>query len=265
VSTALDVICCRVIDPTAPAASPHLPPRRRERLRQATLAEIKTLAWAQIAEAGAPALSLRAIARAMGMTSSALYRYFPSREVLLTELARDGFASLADALEVAEAKAGLVAALGDRFLMVVRAYRSWSFGHPSEYALMFGTPVPGVEVYGPEAKAEMIRGVNVLFRVMIEGVQSSGLNPPPLEGPGAIKLRAKFRRWRAHQGEELPPAALAACLFAWTQLHGAITLELFGHFPHELVPADDLFDHQMRQILTTLGAARPAALTRRAP
>jgi AcrR family transcriptional regulator len=242
----------RGIEPV-PTTKLHVePPRRRDRLRQATLAEIKTLAWAQIAEAGPISLSLRAIARDMGMTSSALYRYFPSREAVLSELARDGFASLADALEAAEAQSSR-ATLRDRFLRVVRAYRAWCLDHPSEYGLMFGTPVPGFEVYGPEVKTEMIRGVNVLFRVMIEGIQSGALQPPELEGPGAVRLRAKLRRWTSHQGEGLPPHALAGCMLAWTQLHGAITLELFGHIPAELRPADDLFDQQMRQVLVTLG------------
>jgi hypothetical protein len=118
---------------------------------------------------------------------------------------------------------------------------------------MFGTPVPGFEVYEPAVKSELTRGVNVLFRIMIEGVQRGVLNPPPLDGAGAAKLRKKLRGWRAHQGQDLPPAALAACLFAWNQLHGAIALEVFGHTPPELLPAHDLFDHHMRQVLVGLG------------
>jgi AcrR family transcriptional regulator len=242
------------IDDPAASVPDRVPSRRRDRLRQATVTEIKTLAWAQIAHSGAAALSLRAIARDMGMTSSALYRYFASRDQLLTALARDGFASLADTLEAAETQSmDRSERLDGRFLRVVRVYRAWSLSHPSEYALIFGTPVPGFDIYGPEAKAEMIRGVNVLFRVMIAGLQRGALHPPALTGPGAAKVRAKLRRWPAHQGEGLPPAALAACLFAWNQLHGAISLEVFGHMPLELMPADDLFEQQMRQILVVLG------------
>jgi AcrR family transcriptional regulator len=227
-------------------------------LRQATLAEIKRLAWAQIARSGAAALSLRAVAREMGTTSSALYRYFPSRDQLLTALARDGFTSMADTLEAAETESAARSETAhDRFMRVVAVYRAWSLAHPSEYALMFGTPVPGFEVYAPDVHEEMVRGVNVLFRVMIAGVQSGGLKPPPLTGPGAAKVRAKLRRWQAHEGEVLPPAALAACLFAWNQLHGAIALEVFGHVPAELVPLDDLFDQQMRQLLAALGCPKP--------
>ncbi len=221
------------------------------------MAEIKDLAWQQIAESGAAALSLRAIARAMGMTSSAVYRYFPSRDVLLTALARDGFASLANSLEAAETETAR-SNLKQRFLAATHAYRAWSLEHPSEYALMFGTPVPGFEVYGPEVKSELTRGVNVLFRIMIEGVQSGVLHPPPLEGPRAPRLRKQLRNWRSHEGEDLSPAALAACLFAWNQLHGAIALELFGHMPLEVLPADDLFDHHMRQVLVALGCPQPS-------
>src|SRR5579864_5583018 len=126
--------CERIESPIAPLGVI----RRRDRLRNATVAEIKDLAWAQIAEAGAAALSLRAVARDMGMTSSALYRYFPSRDHLLSALARDGFASLADALEAAEETQGRrKTGLADRFLVVVRAYRAWSLAHPAEYMLMF--------------------------------------------------------------------------------------------------------------------------------
>jgi AcrR family transcriptional regulator len=230
--------------------------RRRERLREATFAEIKELAWRQIAEAGATALSLRQIARDMGMTSSAIYRYFASRDHLLTALATDGFASLADALEEAEkgaASGRRPAGPGDTFLHVVRAYRRWAQQHPAQYTLMFGNPVPGFDLYGPETKGEMERGIDVLFRSMVTGLAIGVLNPPPLTTPGARRLAAKLRRWGAQEGYVLPPEALAACLFAWTQLHGAISLELFGHMPPEVLPADELFDQQMYQVLAVLG------------
>jgi AcrR family transcriptional regulator len=239
---------------TSPApAFDDVPVRRRDRLRRATVAEIKALAWQQIAEAGAASLSLRAVARAMGMTSSALYRYFPSREALLTALAQDGFESLANTLEAVEAEVAGVPEVGERFIRLVRAYRAWCREHPSEYALMFGTPVPGFEAFAPEVKTALIRGVNVLFRCMIAGVQSGRLHPPALRGPGAATLRAQLRAWDAHEGERLSPAALAGCMFVWTHLHGAISLEVFGHMPAPLLPADDLFEQQMRQVLSTLG------------
>jgi AcrR family transcriptional regulator len=229
-------------------------------LREATFAEIKQLAWQQIADAGAASLSLRQVARDMGMTSSAIYRYFPSRDHLLTALATDGFASLADTLESAEqqlASSRRQPGAGETFLHVVRAYRRWAQQHPTEYTLMFGNPVPGFDLHGPETKGEMERGIDVLFRSMVTGLAAGVLHPPPLTTPAARKLAAKLRRWGAQERYVLPPEALAACLFAWTQLHGAISLELFGHMPHEVMPADELFDQQMNQVLAVLGCTAP--------
>jgi AcrR family transcriptional regulator len=220
-------------------------------VRGATVAEIKSLAWAQIAENGAAALSLRAIARDMGMTSSALYRYFASKEQLLTALARDGFSSLADHLEAAEAEAqelGLA-----RFFHLVRTYRRWALDHPTEYALTFGTPVPGVEEESPELKDEMLRGVAVLLRVMVEGLRTGLITPPSLIGPDVPALQAKLNEWGCGVDEILSPEAAGACMFVWTQLHGAISLEVFGHMPPELLPADELFEYQMREVLRTIG------------
>ena len=220
-------------------------------MRGATVAEIKSLAWAQIAENGAAALSLRAIAREMGMTSSALYRYFTSREQLLSALAQDGFASLADHLEAAESQ--MDEGTADRFLRVVRAYRRWALDHPTEYALTFGSPVPGLERHVPEVKAEMERGVAVLLRVMIEGLRRGLIEPPPLGGDYERALRAKLGLWAGTIDEELSAESLGACMFAWSQLHGAISVELFGHMPPELLPADELFEYQMHEVLRTIG------------
>lgn len=230
-----------------------VPIRRRDRIRNATVAEIKEQAWSQIAAAGPAALSLRAVARDMGMTSSALYRYFPSRDHLLSTLAADGFASLADQLEDTERKLDAKRIDAEnRFLTLVRSYREWAIAHQQEYSLMFGTPVPGFEQCGPEAKLEMVRGVNVLFRCMVAGLDDGGIVPPPLQPAVERKLLPKLRKWHDHAGSDLPPEALATCMFIWTQLHGAISLELFGHLPEPLMPAAELFEQQMRTLLVFL-------------
>ena len=234
-------------------------PTRRERMRTATIAEIKGLAWKQLAEVGAPALSLRAIATEMGMTSSALYRYFASRNDLLDELVVDGFASLADALESAEAelKAARPGRNGndvsvDAWLHLANAHRRWALEHPAEYSLMFGTPVPGFEA--TVSHEQMKRGVNVLFRCMLEGLEGGVFDPKAMEATITPALLKQLEDWRSEIGFDLPAAALAGCLFAWTQLHGTVSLELFGCLPPYFLPADELFDQQMRQVLVMLGA-----------
>lgn len=227
-------------------------PNRRERMRAATVAEIKQLAWQQIAEVGAAALSLRAVANEMGMTSSALYRYFASRDELLGELMVDGFTSLANALEEAEqALGGEVGA--DRWLHLASAHRQWALEHPAEYALIFGTPVPGLDPESEECHAQMKRGVNVLFRCMVTGILRGELDGEAMEARLTPALRARLDDWRNELGHDLSPAALAGCLFAWAQLHGAVSLELFGHLPPQLHPGEELFDLQMRQVIDVLG------------
>ena len=228
-------------------------PSRRERTRAATVAEIKQLAWQQLAEVGAPALSLRAIATKMGMSSSALYRYFTSRDELLNSLVVDGFASLADALEAAEADLDHDPGAGG-WLQLAGAHRRWALDHPTEYALIYGTPVPGLESGSDERRAQMKRGVNVLFRCMMSGLGRGEFDAKAMEATISRGLRQRLEQWRAELGLDLPPAALAGCLFAWTQLHGAVSLELFGHLPMQFQPADELFDQQMRQVLAVLGA-----------
>lgn len=195
---------------------------------------------------------MRAIARDMGMTSSALYRYFESRDQLIDALCRDAFASLADTLEQAER---LAARTSERravpaFLKITQAYRRWALDHPVEYTLVFGA---GEEAMGPATKEQMSRGIAVLFRVMIKGLEQGKVHPAPLAPRVERRLRAKLGKWGTELGDQLPPEALGACMFVWTQLHGAISLELFRHIPEPLLPADDLFEHLMHEVLRSLG------------
>jgi AcrR family transcriptional regulator len=240
---------------------------RRERMRAATENEIKELAWAQIADVGPGGLSLREIARQMGMTSSALYRYFASRDDLLEELAADSFAALADALEAAESESvaqGLPTA--QRWLNVAAAHRRWALEHRSEYTLVFNTPamktpaLRDLDCPVPRKMEEMKRGVDVLFRVLLDAVSSGEFNPSNVSGSVPTGLRAKVDQWRLGDPtcpvppKGLPASAVAACLVAWAQLHGAITLELSGRLPPDLCPADELFEYQMHHLLvSTLG------------
>jgi AcrR family transcriptional regulator len=218
------------------------------------MAEIKDLAWKQLAEVGAPALSLRAIANDMGVTSSALYRYFASRDDLLRALVVDGFSSLADALEAAEAELDGDVGSNESWLHLASAQRRWALDHPTEYALVFGTPVPGLDTGSDECHLQMKRGVNVLFRCMMSGLGRGEFNATSMQATITPALRKRLARWKKELQLQLPEDALAGCLFAWTHLHGAVALELFGHLPSQLLPADELFTQQMVQVTEVLGA-----------
>lgn len=224
---------------------------RRERMRAATLTEIKQHAWAQVTEGGALSISLRGIAREMGMTSSALYRYFDSQEQLISELVADGYESLADALEAAERAVPSSIDPGEHFMCLARAYREWALDHAAEYALVFGSPMCDPKD-NPRGKEQHWRGINVLFRSMIVGILSGALDPGRIPPPSPA-LKKQFKQWQTEMGSPLSPEALAGCMFVWSLLHGAISLELFDQIPPFLLPAGDLFEQQMRAALVLLG------------
>ena len=224
---------------------------RRERMRAATLAEIKQHAWAQVSEGGALSISLRGIAREMGMTSSALYRYFDSQDQLIGELIADGYESLAEALEEAERAVPAELDSGEHFMCLARAYREWALDHAAEYALIFGSPMCDPKD-NPRVKEQHWRGIDVLFRSMIKGILSGALQPDNLPPPTAL-LKKQFKEWQKQMGSPLSPEALAGCMFIWSLLHGAISLELFGQIPPYLLPAHDLYEQQVRAALLLLG------------
>lgn len=138
---------------------------RRERLRTATIIEIKEIARRHMAEKGAAALSLRAIAREMGMSSPALYRYFASRNDLVTALIVDAYNGFADALQAArdgraqDDHAGQLSA-------VAYAYRDWALAAPQEYALIFGTPIPAYEAPPDMPSPAAARSMSVFLGVL---------------------------------------------------------------------------------------------------
>ena len=224
---------------------------RRARMKAATLTEIKQHAWTQVAQGGPLSLSLRGIAREMGMTSSALYRYFDSQEQLLSELTADGYESLADALEEAERAVPEGLDAGEHHMCLTRAYRKWALEHSAQYSLIFGSPMCD-PADNPRVKDEHWRGVNVLFRSMIRGILSGDFDPSHLPPPSSA-LSKQFRNWQVHMGSPLDAQALAGCMLVWSLLHGAISLELFDQLPGPLMPASELFEHQMRSALAMLG------------
>ncbi|MEU9349590.1 TetR/AcrR family transcriptional regulator [Streptomyces griseoloalbus] len=185
----------------------------RERYRSQVRAEIKERAWEQIATSGAPGLSLNAIAKQMGMSGPALYRYFAGRDDLITELIRDAYRSLADAVGAAAASGADLEGLG-------RALRAWALDDPQRYFLVYGTPVPGY--HAPDDVTTIARGI------MATLLDAARRTEDQADSPGLEVHLAQHREWAG--GHPADPAALRRALSFWTRLHGVLSLELAGHF-----------------------------------
>ncbi|MFI0901137.1 TetR/AcrR family transcriptional regulator [Streptomyces sp. NPDC020983] len=210
----------------------------RERYRAQLRAEIKERAWEQIATAGAPGLSLNAIAKQMGMSGPALYRYFAGRDELITELIRDAYRSLADAIGAAAAAGADLAALG-------RALRTWALEDPQRYFLVYGTPVPGYH-----APDDITVIASQIMDALLDAAQAAGAAVPDPDGdrPGE-RLEAHLaghRQWAADH--PATPAALRRALLVWTRLHGVLSLELAGHFTGMGFDPAELYESELRHL-----------------
>jgi AcrR family transcriptional regulator len=239
--------------------SPRSRLSRRDRRKQETTVDIKATARRQLADAGPAGISLRAIARDLGMTASAVHYYFPSRQALLDALIVDGFNSLGDALRSSYDQAA-AAPPDERCLAVYRAHRAWALHHPSEYLLLYGHTGGAARHRHPQSQQAMSNVVAVLFAVMRDCVASGDVDTERIEAATPAPLRQQFATWRDAIDSigDLPDGALAACMIGYAQLHGAITLELIGHIPPQLTDRSALFDFKMAHITASLHPQRPA-------
>jgi AcrR family transcriptional regulator len=223
----------------------------RERVRAELVREITEIARRHIATDGAAGLSLRAVAREMGMVSSAIYRYFPSRDDLLTTLIIDGYNALGATVEKAEAVPAREDYAG-RWLAACRAVRGWALAHPHEYALVYGSPVPGYrapeQTIGPASRAAAVFGkvIGDAYRAGAPGGggpaahQASGADPRPAV-PGSFTPDAARLREAILDG--VPDHVAAGALVAWSGLFGLVSFELFGQFENVVTHRAEFFDY----------------------
>jgi AcrR family transcriptional regulator len=217
----------------------------RARARIEVTAAIKDEARRQLAAEGATKLSLRAVARELGMVSSALYRYFPSRDDLLTALIIDAYDSLGEA---AEAVRDTAATPVERWIAVCEAVRAWSLAHPHEYALIYGSPVPGYTA--PDTTVQPAARVGlVLIGIVRDAIKGPGVHFPPL----SAELRPEAERLAADIAPDLPPEVSAALVAAWAQLFGLVGFELFGQFNRVVEDRDSFFHHAAGQLARGVG------------
>jgi AcrR family transcriptional regulator len=234
----------------------------RERARAELTQEIKEEARRQLATSGADGLSLRAVARSLGMVSSALYRYFPSRDDLLTALIIDAYNAVGSVVEAAIGPAEAVTARA-RWEAACRSVRGWALAHPHEYALIYGSPIPGYrapsETIGPASRVPLAL-IAVLRDAATAGkaadtpaVLAEHADQVALAGPVAEQAAALAAAISAPGDPAMPPDLLVRAVIAWTQLFGMISFELFGQFVGSFEPADALFEHTITQMARFVG------------
>jgi len=216
----------------------------RERVREELTREITEIARSQLATDGAAGLSLRAIAREMGMVSSAIYRYFPSRDDLLTALIIDGYDAIGQTAEQADAACPRDGYTG-RWLAVGHAIRAWALAHPHEYALVYGSPVPGYQApqqtIGPAARAATVYGKIISDAHRAGVLDPPGICPPPPPqfGPDAAALRDAVMF-------DVPDDVAARAVVSWAALFGMVSFELFGQFENVITDRAAFFEHALR-------------------
>jgi AcrR family transcriptional regulator len=230
---------------------------RRERLRAATMLEIKETARRFLVEHGPDAVTLRAIAREMGMTAPALYRYFASHEELLRNVIGDIFAEVASDIQAAiqeVAAEGMTA----KFTASAREFRRWSLNHPREFALIFGSPLPGIDLNHTDiADKSGQEFMAVFLGLYLELWQQQPFRVP---APEDIEpsLRAQLERFRDSVGSPLPTGAILSFAYCWVRLYGMVSMEVYGHLSWVLDDAEPMFEMMLAELMPVLGLDDPA-------
>jgi AcrR family transcriptional regulator len=239
----------------------NAPRTARARARAELTAAVKDVARRHLAAEGAAGLSLRAVARELEMSSSAVYRYFASRDELLTALIVDAYDSLGAAAEGADgvrSPAGGNAGgdVAGRWLAVCRSVRRWALDHPHEYALIYGSPVPGyaapTDTVGPATRVATVLA-GLVRRAHADGtlVPASGTSGEGADVPD--ELRRDLEAIRSPLFEGVPDDVVVRALTAWTGLFGLVSFELFGQYDSVVVHRDVWFDTACRRLARLVG------------
>lgn len=212
----------------------------KERARAEVAGAIKDQARRQLVAEGAARLSLRAVARELGMVSSALYRYFPSRDDLLTALIVDAYDAVGEAAEAAFTQAGAADPL-HTWTEVCHAVRRWALEHPHEYALIYGSPVPGYEA--PQDTVAPASRVALTLLAVTEAAHAAGTLTAPDASSGDCDsvVAPEIRQLLERPDRPLPDGTAPRLAAAWAQLFGLISFEVFGQFNRVINDRDTLF------------------------
>jgi AcrR family transcriptional regulator len=222
---------------------------KRRDSRERIEAQIIELGRRHLVDHGAAGLSLRAIARDLGMVSSAVYRYVCSRDELLTLLLVDAYSDLADAVE--RARDAVPDVWSDDVIAIAHATRAWAIAHPASWALLYGSPVPGYQAPAERTVGPGTRVVGALLDAVAAGIATGDImltnNPAPQP------MSSDFERLRRDFGFPGDDPVVAKCFAIWAGIVGAISLEVFGQYGVDtLADPEAVFDTQVRLLVGVL-------------
>jgi AcrR family transcriptional regulator len=242
------------------------PPSRRDRLRAATTEEIIQTARRLLVTSGPEAMSLRAIAREMGMTAPGLYRYFDSHEELLRHVCANIFTELgADIDQAIQAAAPPADPRYDpdtakytvKMIAACQAFRRWALNHRAEFSLLFGVPLPGLDDGRYDIADECALAFAGTFFALFLELWNAVPFPVPEAADIDPALRDQLVRYRAALGADLPVGAVLTFLRCWTVLYGAVTMEVFGHLSFALDDAAPMFELTLADLAALVGLRYP--------
>jgi AcrR family transcriptional regulator len=225
---------------------------RRERARAATSADILRVARRVLVAEGPDGVALRAIARDLGLTAPALYRYYPSREALLNHVVADIYDEVATELRaVRDAVEDPV----DQLLEVARGFRRWALANPREFGLVFAYPIRVTFDAGGDnpADAAGLRFAAVFAESLATLYQQAPF-PVPADGEIEPKLRRQLKAWRARFPLKLPIGALQVFLTGWIRIYGTVCMEVFGHLRFALDDGEAMYEHEIQGLAELLRA-----------
>jgi AcrR family transcriptional regulator len=241
-------------------------PSRRDRLRAATTQEIIQTARRLLVEQGAEAVSLRAIAREMGMTAPALYRYFGSHEELLRHVVGSIFTEIADhvrtAIHAAADSAGpdVAEAMAIKMIAGCQEFRAWALEHVPEFSMLFGSPIPGLEYLHEVTRDPTVDcgyEFGQVFLDLFGNLYRRRPFPVPADEDLQAGLRDQLARYRDLTQTDLPLGALQTFLRCWVLLYGTVSLEVFGHLKFALDDSSPMFERMLADMAAMIGLDYP--------
>ena len=255
----------QAVDEAGMEPGPVHPLSRRDRLRAATVEEIIRTARRLLVESGPEAMSLRAIAREMGMTAPGLYRYFDSHEELHRHVCASIFTELGQDIHRAIQAAGAPAATPDdmtakltaKMVGACQEFRRWALNHQGEFALVFGVPLPGLDDARYDAADECALEFAGTFLTLFLELWNAAPFPVPPAGDIDPGLREQLTRYRDWLGTDIPLGAVLTFLRCWTVLYGAVAMEVFGHMKFALEDSAPMFEFTLGDLAALVGLRYP--------